>query len=42
MRQGIGGRIFELRVGREPRLTQQALADKAGVSVDIIGKLEQG
>lgn len=42
MRHGIGARIFELRHGREPRLTQQELAHKAGVSVDLISKLEQG
>ena len=42
MREGIGGRIYELRTGREPRLTQQGLAEKAGVSVDLIAKLEQG
>lgn len=38
----IGQRIRELRVERIPRLTQQQLADRAGVSVDVIQKLEQG
>lgn len=38
----IGQRIRELRTERIPRLTQQQLADRAGVSVDVIQKLEQG
>lgn len=38
----IGRRIYELRTERNPRLTQQQLAERAGVSVDVISKLEQG
>lgn len=38
----IGERIFELRTDRTPKLTQQDLAAKAGVSVDLIKRLEQG
>src|SRR5438874_2893981 len=38
----IGGRIRQLRRGRKPRLTQRELAERAGVSVDLIAKLEQG
>src|SRR6476619_4947563 len=38
----IGKRIYELRVERVPRLTQRELAERAGVSVDVIQKLEQG
>lgn len=38
----IGARIRELRVGRDPRLTQRELAERAGVSVETISKLEQG
>lgn len=38
----IGERIRQLRMERAPRLTQQELADRAGVSVDVIRKLEQG
>jgi transcriptional regulator with XRE-family HTH domain len=38
----IGVRIRELRIGREPRLTQRELAERAGVSVELISKLEQG
>jgi transcriptional regulator with XRE-family HTH domain len=38
----IGHRIFELRTGRAPRLTQQELAERAGLSVDTVKKLEQG
>lgn len=38
----IGERIYELRTERSPRLTQAALAERAGVSVDLISKLEQG
>lgn len=41
-RTGIGDRIRELRTGREPRLTQRELAERAGVSVDLVSKLEQG
>src|SRR5262249_21941236 len=38
----IGGRVRQLRRGRKPRLTQRELAERAGVSVDLISKLEQG
>jgi transcriptional regulator with XRE-family HTH domain len=38
----IGGRIRQLRRERKPRLTQRELAERAGVSVDLIAKLEQG
>lgn len=38
----IGRRIFELRTERVPKLTQQGLAERAGVSSDVISKLEQG
>jgi transcriptional regulator with XRE-family HTH domain len=38
----IGQRIYELRSERAPRLTQRELAERAGVSVDLIQKLEQG
>jgi transcriptional regulator with XRE-family HTH domain len=38
----IGARIRELRLAHSPRLTQEQLAERAGVSVDLIGKLEQG
>lgn len=38
----IGQRIYELRVERSPHLTQRELAERAGVSVDVIQKLEQG
>ncbi len=38
----IGQRIYELRTERSPRLTQQQLAQRAGLSVDLIQKLEQG
>lgn len=38
----IGERIRQIRMDRAPRLTQQELADRAGVSVDVIRKLEQG
>jgi transcriptional regulator with XRE-family HTH domain len=38
----IGQRIRELRTERMPALTQEALAERAGVSVDVIRKLEQG
>jgi transcriptional regulator with XRE-family HTH domain len=38
----IGQRIYELRVERVPRLTQRELAERAGLSVDLIQKLEQG
>ncbi|TWG20937.1 helix-turn-helix domain-containing protein [Actinoplanes teichomyceticus] len=38
----IGDRIYELRDERVPRLTQQDLADRTGLSIDTIQKLEQG
>jgi transcriptional regulator with XRE-family HTH domain len=38
----IGERIYELRAQRRPRMTQRELADRAGVSVDLVAKLEQG
>jgi transcriptional regulator with XRE-family HTH domain len=38
----IGARIRQLRLARSPRLTQEQLAERAGVSVDLISKLEQG
>ena len=38
----IGQRIHELRTERSPRLTQHELAERAGLSVDLIQKLEQG
>jgi transcriptional regulator with XRE-family HTH domain len=38
----IGGRIRGLRRESKPRLTQRELAERAGVSVDLISKLEQG
>jgi transcriptional regulator with XRE-family HTH domain len=41
-RAGIGDRIRYLRTGREPKLTQRELAERAEVSVELISKLEQG
>jgi transcriptional regulator with XRE-family HTH domain len=38
----IGERIRQLRTARLPRVTQQELAERAGVSVDLVRKLEQG
>lgn len=38
----IGRRLHELRTSRTPKLTQQELAERAGVSVDVVQKLEQG
>jgi transcriptional regulator with XRE-family HTH domain len=38
----IGQRIYDLRTERVPRLTQRELAERAGLSVDLIQKLEQG
>ena len=38
----IGQRLRDLRTERIPRLTQHQLAERAGVSVDVIQKLEQG
>lgn len=37
---GMGDRVAELRLRRN--LTQEALADRAGLSVDVVRKLEQG
>jgi len=39
---GIGDRVQRLRTGRSPKLTQRELAEKAGVSVELVSKLEQG
>lgn len=38
----IGERVKQLRLERTPRMTQRELAERAGVSVDLISKLEQG
>ncbi len=38
----IGERVKQLRLERSPRMTQRELAERAGVSTDLIGKLEQG
>jgi transcriptional regulator with XRE-family HTH domain len=38
----IGERIRQLRLERQPRMTQRELAERAGVSVDLVSKLEQG
>lgn len=38
----IGERIRQLRQERAPRMTQRELAERAGVSVDTVSKLEQG
>lgn len=38
----LGERIRQLRTSQLPRLTQRELAERAGVSVDLISKLEQG
>lgn len=38
----IGDRIYQLRTDRVPKLTQKALAERAGVSIDVVAKLEQG
>jgi transcriptional regulator with XRE-family HTH domain len=38
----IGQRIYELRMERSPKVTQEQLAAKAGVSVEVIKKFEQG
>jgi len=38
----IGERIRELRTRQGPQLTQRELAELAGISVDVIRKLEQG
>ncbi|WP_235989800.1 helix-turn-helix domain-containing protein [Streptomyces ureilyticus] len=37
---GIGDRIARLRMRR--KLTQEGLAERAGLSVDVVRKLEQG
>jgi transcriptional regulator with XRE-family HTH domain len=34
----IGARIRELRLAHSPRLTQEQLAERAGVSVDLTAK----
>src|SRR5215475_6999471 len=39
---GIGDRVRRLRIERLPRLTQRELAERAGVSVELVSKLEQG
>jgi transcriptional regulator with XRE-family HTH domain len=39
---GIGDRVRRLRTDGWPRLTQRELAEKAGVSVELVSKLEQG
>src|SRR6266545_992466 len=38
----VGERIRHLRYQQMPRMTQRELAERAGVSVDLISKLEQG
>jgi transcriptional regulator with XRE-family HTH domain len=38
----IGDQISRLRYQRTPKMTQAELAERAGVSVDLIAKLEQG
>src|SRR6266545_5917443 len=38
----IGERIKQLRLQRDSQMTQRELAERAGVSVDLISKLEQG
>jgi transcriptional regulator with XRE-family HTH domain len=38
----IGERIRQLRLQGDPSMTQRELAERAGVSVDLISKLEQG
>ena len=38
----IGERIRQLRLQRKPSMTQREVAERAGVSVDLISKLEQG
>jgi transcriptional regulator with XRE-family HTH domain len=38
----IGERIRQLRLRRAATMTQRELADRAGVSVDLVSKLEQG
>jgi len=38
----IGERIKQLRLQGSPQMTQRELAERAGVSVDLISKLEQG
>lgn len=41
-KSSIGERIRQLRQERTPRMTQRELAERAGVSVDTVSKLEQG
>jgi len=38
----LGERILALRLSRIPNMTQEALANRAGVSVSLVRKLEQG
>lgn len=38
----IGERLRQLRYEQTPKLTQRELAERAGVSVDLVAKLEQG
>jgi len=38
----IGEHVRNLRAGRDPRMSQRELAAEAGVSTDIVRKLEQG
>src|SRR6266545_4154976 len=38
----IGERIRQLRRQLDPQMTQRELAERAGVSLDLISKLEQG
>lgn len=38
----IGERIRQLRSQRNPSMTQREVAERAGVSIDLISKLEQG
>lgn len=40
--RAIGERISALRTSHRPKLTQHGLAEKAGLSVDTVAKLEQG
>lgn len=39
---GLGDRLARLRRMATPKVTQQQLAERAGVSVDVVKKLEQG
>jgi transcriptional regulator with XRE-family HTH domain len=38
----VGRRIRELRESRRPPLTQDALADRAGISVSFLSMIERG